>query len=298
MDIHHLKIFISVFKNRSFSMASEHVYLSQPTISEHIKNLEQELDCKLFDRMGRTIIPTKEAEVLYPHAMQILEEMERLKEDISTVRGDVKGELIIGASTIPGTYILPVMASEFKRQNPEVSFQIKIEDSGKITDMVLNHELILGVVGAMMESEKLNYFPFVEDELILAASEGVINKDVIGIKEILKIPFVMREEGSGTRKIMENFLEKRGINARKLNIIAVLGSTDSVKQALKAGLGASILSRNAIQDELKTGLSKLKEFTIRGLKMTRYFYLITHKKRTLSNPYNAFYDYLKDSNPL
>ena len=290
MDIHHLKIFIHVFKNRSFSRASEELYLSQPTVSEHIKNLELELGCKLFDRVGRTVIPTREAEVLYPHAVQILEGMERLKQDVSTVRGDIKGSLLIGASTIPGTYILPTLASEFKRQNPEVSFEVIIEDSGKITDMVLNHELILGMVGAVMEQKRLDYLPFMKDELILAASEGVRNNEAIGIKEVLKIPFVIREKGSGTRRTMERFLEKTGIDARNLNIVAVLGSTDSVKQALKAGLGASILSRVAVQDELKAGL--LKEITIKGLKMTRFFYLITHKRRTLPNPYDAFYEYL------
>ena len=293
MDIQHLKIFISVYKNRGFSKAAVELHLSQPTISEHIKNLEFELGCKLFDRVGRTIIPTREAEIIYPKALQIIEDLEKLREELSHAGSNIKGQLILGASTIPGTYILPVMASEFKKLYPEVLFEIKIEDSRKITDMVLNHDLILGAVGAEMEPGKINYLPFIEDELILAAGEKVIPKNTISVKGLKDVPFILREEGSGTLKTMERFLNKKGIDIGELNVVAVLGSTDSVKQAIKSGLGASILSRIAIKDELTCGA--LKEIRIRGLKMKRSFYLITHKKRALPNPYNAFYNYLKDS---
>ncbi|GBE38488.1 HTH-type transcriptional regulator CysL [bacterium BMS3Bbin08] len=293
MDIQHLKIFISVYKNRGFSKAAVELHLSQPTISEHIKNLEFELGCKLFDRVGRTIIPTREAGIIYPKALQIIEDLEKLREELSHAGSNIKGQLILGASTIPGTYILPVMASEFKKLYPEVSFEIIIEDSRKITDMVLNYDLILGAVGAEMEPGKINYLPFIEDELILAAGEKVIPKNTISVKGLKDVPFILREEGSGTLKTMERFLNKKGIDIGELNVVAVLGSTDSVKQAIKSGLGASILSRIAIKDELTCGA--LKEIRIRGLKMKRSFYLITHKKRALPNPYNAFYNYLKDS---
>lgn len=290
MDIQHLKIFVSVYKNRGFSKASAALHLSQPTISEHIKNLEFELGCKLFDRVSRIIIPTREAEIIYPGAIQIIEDLEKLKEEISLSGRNIKGHLILGASTIPGTYILPVMASEFKKLHPEVSFEIIIEDSRKITDMILNHDLILGAVGAKMEQGKINYLPFIEDELILAAADTIIIKDSISVKDLLEIPFVMREEGSGTLKTMERFLNEKKVDIRELNVVAVLGSTDSVKQALKSGFGVSILSRVAVEDELNCGT--LKEIKIRGLKMKRSFYLITHKKRTLPNPYNAFYNYM------
>jgi DNA-binding transcriptional LysR family regulator len=292
MDIHHLRIFVSVFQNKSFSKASDQLYLSQPTISEHIKNMEIELECKLFDRVGRTILPTQEAEALYPRTMQILDEMSKLKQDLLPFEREVKGPLIIGASTIPGTYILPVMAVEFKDQHENVSFQIIIEDSKKISDRVLNHEILLGIVGAVMEPEKISYVPFVEDELILAASPDVIKNDTIGIKDLVSVPFVLREEGSGTRKTMEKFLEQKKLTVQDLRVVGILGSTDSVKQALKAGLGASILSRISVKDEIDAG--RLREIKIRGFRMTRNFYLIFHKKRSLPNPYGAFVKYLTD----
>ena len=168
MDIHHLKIFVSVYKNKSFTRASEELHISQPTISEHIKNLESSLDCRLFDRLGRSIMPTVEADVLYPKALQLLDELDSIQEEITAAGTGVKGKLTIGASTIPGTYILPRVAYSFKNQYPEVAFEILIEDSGKITTMVLRHDLLYGIVGAKMTSDKLDYVPLIEDELVLA----------------------------------------------------------------------------------------------------------------------------------
>jgi DNA-binding transcriptional LysR family regulator len=291
IDIHHLRVFLSVFKNKSFSMASGQLYLTQPTISSHIKTIEEELDCKLFDRVGRAIIPTKEAELLYSYASEMVERFEDIKTAVGQIKEEIKGELKVGASTIPGTYIIPALASEFKKKYPDISFEVVIEDSKKITDMVLGHELMLGVVGARMEPGKIEYHPFVEDELILISSAGLLNKKIISLKELTDIPFLLREEGSGTRKMMERHLSEKGISLRDLNVVAILGSTDSVKEAVKSGLGASILSRVAVRGEFKTGV--LKEIKIKGLRMKRSFYIITHKKRTSPKHYRLFLDYLK-----
>jgi len=290
MDIHHLTIFTSVYRNRSFSRASEELGLSQPTVTEHMKKLESELGRKLFDRTGRTIYPTREAEILYSRSIEVLDAMERLKEDMATAGGNIGGHLIIGASTIPGTYILPSLVSQFRKDHESVTFEIVIEDSRRIEEMVLTHDLMLGVVGSTVEDERLEQAPFMGDRLILACSGGVINKDSVSVNELAGIPFILREEGSGTRRHMESFLKSRGLDVRSLNVGATLGSTDAVKQALLAGLGASILSNLAVEAELKSG--RLKEIKIRGAKITRSFYLITHKKRTLPGHYQAFYDYL------
>lgn len=294
MDIHQLRIFTSVYRNRSFSKASKENHISQPTISEHIKNLENDLNCRLFDRLGRSIVPTKEAEILYPRALQIIENLEELKDEVTKAGGAVKGQLLIGASTIPGTYILPVVASQFKKTWPDVSFEIMIEDSSRITEMVLAHDIQLGVVGAIMETGKLDYVPFIKDELVLAGSPVLVKKTSIDIKELIEMPFILREEGSGTRRTMAEILKKKkGVGVNNLEVVAVLGSTDSVKQALKAGLGVSILSKIAIQDELKSGT--LKEIAIKGLKMKRHFHIIKHRRRSLPNHYQTFFDYVSHS---
>ncbi len=291
MDIHHLKVFATVYKNKSFTRASEELHISQPTISEHIKNLEITLDCRLFDRMGRSIMPTAEADVLYPKALQLLEDMALIKEEITAAGTGVRGKLFIGASTIPGTYILPRAACSFKSRFPDIAFEILMEDSARINAMILQHELLCGIVGARMQSAKLEYSPLIEDELVLVAAPKVVSTKSISLDKLAAIPFLQREEGSGTRQTFEKFLEQKKISTTGFNIVATLGSTSSVKQAVREGLGASVISRIAVQEELDN--KTLQEITIRNLKMKRSFYLVRHKKRTLPTQYLAFYKHLK-----
>lgn len=297
MDIHQLKVFASVFKNKSFSKASEELHLTQPTVSDHIKCLEDELNCRLFDRLGRTIIPTKEAEVLYIHAMEIIEKIGNIKDAIGQVRKEITGELIIGASTIPGTYLLPSIMSAFQKKYPSISFQILISDSRGIVEKVSSHELLIGIVGAKLANSQITYAPFLEDELIAVSSHGLIKNKQLTLKELVKLPFVLREEGSGTRRETEKILESRGISLEDIKIAGIFGSTDAIKQAVKAGLGVSILSRLSVKDEIKHGV--IKELKVTDIYMRRKFYIVTHKKRSLPLSYNLFLKHLQnESNNL
>ena len=291
MDIHHLKIFVSVYRNKSFTRASEELHISQPTISEHIKNLESSMGCRLFDRLGRSIMPTAEADVLYPRALQLLDSMAQIQEEVSATGTGIKGKLIIGASTIPGAYILPRVASSFKKKYPDVAYEILIGDSAKTIAMVLQHDILCGIVGARATSDKLTYTPLLEDELILAAAPNVLDKKTITLEQLATIPFLQREKGSGTRQTFESFLEKNKVSTDSFNIVATLGSTSSVKQAVKAGLGASVISRIAVQQELTNGLPE--EIRIKNQKLNRKFYIVRQKKRTLPPQYQAFCDHLK-----
>ena len=290
MDIHHLKIFVSVYKNKSFTRASEELHISQPTISEHIKNLENSLDCRLFDRLGRSIMPTAEADVLYPKALQLLDDLDQIQQEISATGAGVKGKLVIGASTIPGIYILPRLAYSFKEQYPDIEFEIPIEDSSKITSQVLQHELLCGIVGAKITSDKLLYEPLIEDELVLVATKKVLTQKTVTLAKLATIPFLQRETGSGTRQTFENFLKKNNISSSALNVVATLGSTSAVKQAVKENLGTSVISRIAVQEELDNNI--LQEIPIGNLKMKRKFYLVQQKKRTLPPQYLAFCKHL------
>ncbi|MDI6889918.1 MAG: selenium metabolism-associated LysR family transcriptional regulator [Thermodesulfovibrionales bacterium] len=291
MDIHGLKVFASVFKNKSFTKAAEEIHLSQPTISDHIKALEEELDCKLFDRLGRTVIPTKEAEALYSLAEEIIEKATNVKDIIGQLKKELKGELTIGASTIPGTYLMPSLMAAFQKKYPSVSFQIFISDSKEIAEKVLKHELLLGVIGMKLSNEQIHHIPFIEDELIAVASPHSIKTSIMTLRDFIKFPMVLREEGSGTRRELERILENRGITLEDVKIAGIFGSTDAVKQAVKAGLGTSILSEYAVIDELKHNI--LKEIKLSDIQMGRKFYFITHKKRTLPFLYNTFLQHIK-----
>jgi len=286
MDIHQLRVFASVFKNKSFSKASEDLHLTQPTVSNHIKSLEDEFACRLFDRMGRTIIPTKEAEVLYSQSAEIIEKADALKDALGELKQETTGKLIIGASTIPGVYLLPRIMTAFQKKYPAISFQILIADSGGIIESISKHELILGIVGAKLGNEQIDYMPFVEDELIVVSAPLEARKGSMTLKEVVALPMVFREEGSGTRREAEKFLESEGISLNDLKIAGIFGSTDAIKQAVKAGLGVSILSKFSVADELEHKL--LEEIKLTDIQMKRNFYIVTHKKRTVPYLYGLF----------
>jgi len=291
MDIHHLRVFATVFRCRSFSKASEELHLTQPTVSDHMKALEEELHCRLFDRLGRSIAPTQEADILYSYAVEIVEKADALKEVIGQFKKEVSGELIIGASTIPGTYVIPHIIAAFKKRYPSVSFQIVESDSKGVVEKVLRHELLLGMVGANMGHGQLIYTPVMEEELIAVSSPSLVRTNEISLEELTRFPLILREEGSGTRKEIERSLDGKGISLDALTVVGYFGSTDAVKQAVKAGLGISILSELAVKDELKYKL--LKKIRLKGIQMKRGFYAVTHRKRTLPFAYSIFVEYLK-----
>lgn len=286
IDTRQLKIFVTVYKHRSFTRAAEELFTSQPTISEHVRNLEEQLDCKLFDRLGRTILPTAEAELLYPRALTILEDLTRLEEEIMSAGKTVSGRLLLGASTIPGAYILPRLAASFKNRYPDISFEIRISDSAAVVQNILDNNLLMGFVGAKQEAKSLQYHVLTEDELVLIAAENNTIPETITPAELCTYPFIMRERGSGTRRTIEAILEQSRLTIGDLKTSATLGSSTAVKEAVKADLGLSIISRYAIRDELKRGC--IKTVNIPDFNMKRAFYIVLSKKRTLPHHYSVF----------
>lgn len=289
MDIHQLRIFTSIYRNRSFTKASLELCLTQPTVSDHIKTLEEEFECSLFDRLGRTIMPTKAAEVLYVRAMDIIAKADSLKTILGELKKDVTGELVIGASTIPGTYLMPAIMAAFQEKYPAVSFNLPIFGSGEIINKVLRYELLLGIVGSRLDNDQINYSSFMDDELIVLAAPFLLVDEEITLEELVSLPIVLREEGSGTRKETVKILEGKGISLKNMKITGIFGSTEAVKQAVKAGIGISILSRLAVADELER--KTLREIKIRGIEMKRKFYVATRKRRTLPTAYNVFLEH-------
>jgi DNA-binding transcriptional LysR family regulator len=290
MDIHHLRVFASVFKHKSFSKAADELRLSQPTVSDHIKSLEEALNCKLFDRLSRKIIPTKEAGLLIGRAQDIIEKVEGINDLLGEFRKDLTGNLVIGASTIPATYILPRITASYNKGHPGVFFEIVISDSRGIIEKVGGHDLLVGVVGARLDSDQVHYSPFLEDELIAIAGPSFAKKGSMDLSDIARLPMVMREQGSGTRREFEKILVKEGIDPEQLSIVGLLGSTEAIKQAVKEGMGISIISRRAVRDELKCGM--IREIRIKDAGMKRRFFVVTHKKRTLPHIYKVFLEYL------
>lgn len=289
MELRHLEIFCKVVELKGFSKAADALYLTQPTISSHIKALEDALQVRLLDRLGREIVPTKAGNILYNYAKEIVRLKKEAKEALDQFIGRMKGNLEIGGSTIPGEYILPSLISEFKKIYPEIIVTLRIGDTKDVTTMVLEGEAEIGVVGAKVEDTHIENREFLKDSLILVAPPSYpVSK--ISIRDFKGIPLVFREKGSGSRKAFEEIIKENGLDKGDLNIVAEMGSTEAVKQAVKSGLGVSILSRLAVQAELAK--KTLKEVKVADLSIVRSFYIITHKLRAKSPICQAFLEFL------
>ena len=293
MDLWRLNIFCKVIKLRSFTKAAEISRLSQPTVSGHIKYLENHFGCKLIDRLGREAAPTKAGEILYTYATQLIALKEETEAALAQFPGDMKGHLMIGGSTIPGSYILPSLMGNFRKEYPEVKITLVLGDTEKITKEVLEGHIEVGIVGAKSQERTISHVRFIEDILVLVlpASHKWAKRSSIAVAELAKEPFIIRERGSGTRKSIEDALKKGGHSLGMLNIVAEMGSTESVCQGIKAGVGISILSKRAVSEDISNGT--LRGIAIEGLPLKRDFYLITHKGRTRSPLCEAFIQFIK-----
>lgn len=293
MDLWRLHIFCKVVELRSFSKAAGAVYLSQPTVSSHIKDLEAHFECKLIDRLGREVAPTKAGQLLYGYAAKMIALKEDAEKALGEFQGKMRGHLTIGGSTIPGGHILPPLLGEFKKAYPEVTVTLIEGDTAGIIRDTIEGRVEAGIVGAKAREAQLVQEKIMDDEMVLVvhAQHKWAGRKNVRMEELLGEPFIMRERGSGTRKSIELVLDKSGHWIRHLNVVAEMGSTVAVRQGVKAGVGVSILSECAVADELAAGT--LSKVHIEKLSLKRAFYLIVHKHRTQSPLCRAFTDFVK-----
>ena len=294
LDIHQLEIFTKVAELKSFSKAARKMYLTQPTVSQHMSSLESYIGTKLFDRLGKEVALTKAGEILYRYAKQITALRGEAQQALDHFLGKKTGHLVLGASTIPGEYILPPLLGQFKIVYPEIKITLRIGDTEEIVNELLNGTIELGIIGAKITHTRLKYSPFVEDELIVVVPKGHRwwLKKSIDVQELINLPFIMRETGSGTRISMEKRLHKLGISSDSLKIIAEVGSTTAVKQAIKANLGISLISERAVEEEIR--LKLFKKIPLKKVNFKRTFFIIQDKKRTASPLCKALIQFLSE----
>jgi DNA-binding transcriptional LysR family regulator len=283
MNLRALEAFRAVYEEGGFTAAARRLGLSQPTVSSHIHSLEEELGAPLFDRLGREVSPTRAAHVLHQHARRLLDYAEEMAEDMDRFLHGLRGHLQVGASTIPGEYWLPVRIGRFHGLHPEIEVTLEIHDTRAVLDRIQDGRLELGVVGARMEDGNLEFLEVAEDSLTVVASPAFHREGLrdITADELRGIPFLLREPGSGTRHMFEAALRGLGLSLGDLRVVAELGSTTAVKEAVKAGMGVSVLSHLAVRADLAGGL--LREVRIRGLHdMRRSLFAVVHRERALS----------------
>ena len=292
-DFRQLEIFCRVVELKSFSKAAHAVFLAQPSVSERIATLEGRIGTQLLDRLGRQVVPTAAGKLLYKHACLLLDMKKNACNEIQGFLGKKQGEIHIGGSTIPGEYIFPKILENFREKHPLVTVALTISDTSEIEQRVMNGDFELGVVGSKNTNDSLICRELWKDELVLAVPIGHkwVGKKQISFENLSKEPFILRETGSGTLKIIKEYLKMphtKDINS--LNIVARFGSSTAVKEGIKSGLGISILSLRALDTELKTGI--LTALKIENLTMQRKFYLIRDKRRNVSPLCRTMLDFL------
>ncbi|MBW1670943.1 MAG: LysR family transcriptional regulator [Deltaproteobacteria bacterium] len=297
IEIRQFQVFLAVWENRSFSQAAHKVYLTQPTVSGHIRALEETLGARLFDRSGKEVTPTKAGEVLYPFARQILRLNLQAEREIAMFLGQEKGSLDLGGSNIPGQYILPGVIGRFKVERPNIRMILHISDTAAIVASVANGELELGIVGAVVQKKGLSFEPCFHDDMVLIVPPGhrLADRRQVSIDDLASEPFVLREKGSGTRLATERALQAAGnLHLSDLQIVSEMGSAEAIRQAVRVGLGCSIISRCAVTDDLEHGL--LHALVLEGVQLSRQFHLVWHNQRTLSPLVLAFRSFLLSEN--
>lgn len=275
MNLKKLEAFIMVVEKNSFSEAAAVLKSSQPSVSLKIKSLEDELGFELLDRGVAGIRPTSAGMVVYTAAKDIANRWRTMEGELGEFQGTLTGTLTIGASTIPGTYLLPSWVKNFRSSFPKVDVKIEIGDSKKILEKLQNHQIDAAIIGMKVESRLLKSKPVALDSLVLVTpvEHPLIQTASTDFSQIQQYDFVLREEGSGTRKMMEHFLAEKGLSFEDLTVAVSIGSTESVIAAVEAGLGISFISRLAAMPAQKAGRIKIVD-TFEPYE--RKFYLVTH----------------------
>jgi DNA-binding transcriptional LysR family regulator len=286
MDFRKLQAFAKVYENRGFSKAGAELFLSQPTVSAHVASLEEELGVRLFDRLGRLVLPTREAGILYAAARDVFARLEAVTAELQQSQGRIVGDVLVGGSTIPAHYILPGHLAAFARRYPEAHVRLHAGDTAVIAAQVAAGELALGVVGADPETPELRTVPLLEDDLVVIAPPETNSTAPLSWERLAGQPWVLREEGSGTRRAGQEAWRRMGRALSELRPSAVVDSTEAVLRCVRAGLGLGVVSRLASTEGVRR--NEFVELVLPDFRPRRGFWLITRTGRTLSPAERAF----------
>ncbi|WP_266202446.1 LysR substrate-binding domain-containing protein [Pontibacter kalidii] len=266
-----LSVFQAVAEKLSFTKAAHALFISQPAVTRHINELEKQIGKPLFHRHGSRISLTSEGKLLQEYARQILSLYQSLSEEIGHLQQQQAGLLRIGASTTIAQYILPPLLAQFKKSYPSVQLTLISENTEHIEALLQDGSIDVGMVEGETQLPQLHYEPFVQDELVLVTSISNLNSLTTEItpQDLLHVPLVLREPGSGTRDIVEAALEKLQLRRKDLQVEIELGSTESIKQYLLHSHAYAFLSVHTIAGELAAGKLKIVEIT--GPAMHRTF---------------------------
>ena len=298
MDLRRLEIFAKVAELGSFSRAAQALALTQPTVSEHVRALEDELGLQLLDRLGRGAAPTRAGQLLLGYAQRMLALSREAHQALDHFQGRLSGELIIGGSTIPGEYVLPALIGQFKAKQADISIVLLIGDSRQVSEWVDEGRVELAIVGARPAQRALDARELMGDELVVVvpAEHVWARRETVSLAELQAEPMVVRERGSGSREALERALGSADTSLTAFRVVGEMGSTEAVKQAVRAGVGVALISKRAVEDECRAGLVACVKIT--KMPVARAFYLVTHRERSRSPLALSFLAFLESQFPV
>ena len=296
MNLKQLEAFVHVAEGGSFSKAAKELFLTQPTVSAHISSLEKELNVRLFIRNTKEVNLSDDGRELYKYAKQMIDLQKKIEERFSAKKEAGKHCISIAASTIPAQYLLPRVLMRFNEKFPDEQLKIIETDSGEVVTKVVDHMVDIGFTGTVLEKKHCKYLPFYKDELVIITP---VNEKYLSLQEtaeniswIKDEAFIMREEGSGTRKEAEKQLQNAGIAVESLIVIASIGNQEAIKKSVRQGMGISVMSHLATEDEVEAG--KLLVFPIPGATEGRDINLVYNKNYELSRSAERFIRVVKE----
>ncbi|GEN86663.1 selenium metabolism-associated LysR family transcriptional regulator [Oceanobacillus sp. FSL W8-0428] len=292
MNYEKLKTFIVVAEKKSFSEAAKLLFVTQPTITAQIKALEEELSTKLFERTTKKVSLTQSGIILMNYAKEIVRLNDTARKEITEIENTVYGELSIGCSFTIGEYIMPEFLKQFKDMYPLIQIKVDITNSNNIISDIKDQRVDVGLIETPIDDSEIVVESFLEDELILIASPLSFSSEnpVISVDELKALPLIVRERGSGTRAVVNQYLNQSGVREEDLNIVMELGSTEAIKAAVEAKLGISITSKSAIKKEQKLNL--LTAYKVKDVSFYRFFYTAYGKNQVLKSTAELFIEEL------
>lgn len=290
MDMKRLEFFCRVVELKSFTRAAEQLRLTQPTVSEGVRLLEESLGDTLLDRLGREVLPTPAGKLLYRYARRILQLRDEACRAVAELREGPAGLLTLGASTIPGAYLLPQLIEKFTAAHPDSEISLQIAGSGQILQGLAQERLELALVGGMSSERGLEWHSCFGDELtlIVPPDHAWSERNQVDPLELMDEPMLVRELGSGTRTTLEEHLRRHDLDPARLHVVAEMGSNEAVKQGVRGGLGIAVISRLSVSDEVDRGV--LVALPLAGDTLRRPFYLVQRSGRQLTRAAELFRD--------
>ncbi len=283
----------------NFTRAAAKLCITQSALTKQIMIMEDSAGTKLVNRSSTGAALTPEGQILYGYAKRVIGLREDARDRIERLKNQESGHVYVSASNIPATYILPRLLTDLSRAHPDMHVHMQMHDSEEALQIILNNQAEIGFIGKEISNRKITAKRLWKDQLALTVpgDHPLAKRQVVTVEELAGTPLVIREPGSGTRHIIEDCLKKKfGTGLSHFNVVCEMGSSESVKEAVLAGLGVSIMSVFSIKRELEQGLLTAVEIT--GCQMERYFYLIYRKDFRMREHHSRFLDVVKNYRPF